>query len=57
VLLGKIAIGDWFTVLIAIGSVVVLFRWRVSNPLLVGVTAVIGLVAFPLLQPHWVLVK
>jgi chromate transporter len=57
VLLSEIAIGDWFTALIAIGSVVVLFRWKVSNPLLVGVTAVIGLVAFPLLQPHWVMVK
>ena len=56
-LLSKIAIGDWLTALIAIGSLVVLFRWKVSNPLLVGVTAVIGLVAFPLLQPHWVLVK
>jgi chromate transporter len=57
VLLSKIAIGDWLTALIALGSVIVLFRWKVSNPLLVGVTAVIGLVAFPLLQPHWVLVK
>ena len=57
VLLGKIAIGDWLTALVALGSLVVLFRWKVSNPLLVGVTAVIGLVALPLLQPHWVLVK
>jgi chromate transporter len=57
VLLSKIAIGDWLTALIAVVSLIVLFRWKVSNPLLVGVTAVIGLVAFPLLQPHWVLVK
>jgi chromate transporter len=57
VLLGKIAIGDWLTVLIAIGSLIVLFRWKVSNPLLVGVTAAIGLIAFPLIQPHWVLVQ
>jgi chromate transporter len=57
VLLGKIAIGDWLTALIAAGSLTVLFRWKVSNPLLVGVTAVIGLVAFPLLQPVWVMVK
>jgi chromate transporter len=57
VLLSKIAIGDWLTVLIAICSLVVLFRWKVSYPLLVGVTAVIGLIAFPLLQPQWVLVK
>jgi chromate transporter len=57
VLLGKIAIGDWLTALIAVGSLVVLFRSKVSNPLLVGITAVIGLIAFPLLQPHWVLLK
>jgi len=29
----------------------------VSNPLLVAVTAVIGLIAFPLLSPTWVFVK
>jgi chromate transporter len=57
VLLGKIAIGDWLTVLIATGSLAILFRWKVSNPLLVGATAVIGLIAFPLLQPAWVMVK
>jgi chromate transporter len=57
VLLGRIAIGDWLTVLIGLGSLAVLFRFKVSNPLLVGVTAAIGLVAFPLLQPAWVMVK
>ena len=57
VLLGKIAIGDWLTALVALGSLVVLFRWKVSNPLLVAVTALIGLIAFPLLQPGWVFVK
>jgi chromate transporter len=57
VLLGKIAIGDWLTALVAAGSLVVLFRWRVSNPLLVAATAVIGLIAFPILQPTWVMVK
>jgi chromate transporter len=57
VLLGKIAIGDWLTALIALGSLVVLFRWKVSNPLLVAVTAVIGLISFQLLRPEWVFVK
>jgi chromate transporter len=57
VLLGKIAIGDWLTALIALLSLVVLVRWKVSNPVLVAVTAVIGLIAFPLLQPTWVFVK
>jgi chromate transporter len=45
------------TALVALGSLVVLFRWKVSNPLLVAVTALIGLIAFPLLQPGWVFVK
>ena len=57
VLLGKIAIGDWLTALVALGSLGVLFRWKVNNPLLMAVTAVIGLIAFPLLQPDWVFVK
>ena len=57
VLLGKIAIGDWLTALIAAGSLAVLFRWKVNNAVLVAVTAAIGLIAFPLLQPDWVFVK
>jgi chromate transporter len=57
VLLGRIAIGDWLTVLIGLASLAVLFRWKVSNPLLIAVTAVIGLIAYPLLQPTWVMVK
>jgi chromate transporter len=57
VLLGKIAIGDWLTALVGVSSLVVLFRWKVSNPLLVAATAIIGLIAFPLLRPEWVFVK
>ena len=57
VLLGKIAIGDWFTALVALVSLAVLFRWNLSNPVLVAATAVLGLIAFPLLQPTWVFVK
>ncbi len=57
VLLGKIAIGDWLTALVALASLIVLFRWKVSNPLLVAATAIIGLIAFPLLKPDWVFVK
>jgi chromate transporter len=57
VLLGKIAIGDWLTALVALGSLVVLFRWKISNPVLVAATAIIGLIAFPLLRPDWVFVK
>jgi len=57
VLLGRIAIGDWLTALVAAASLVVLFRWKVSNPMLVAATAIIGLIAFPLLKPEWVFVK
>ena len=57
VLLGKIAIGDWLTVAIGVVSLAVLFRWKVSNPLLIAATAVVGLIAYPLLQPAWVMVK
>jgi chromate transporter len=57
VLLGRIAIGDWLTALVALVSLVVLFRWKVSNPLLVAAAAVVGLIAFPLLRPEWIFVK
>jgi chromate transporter len=57
VLLGRIAIGDLLTALVAIASLAVLFRFKVSNPALVGATALIGLIAFPILQPAWVFVR
>jgi len=57
VLLGKIAIGDWLTALIAATSLIVLFRWKVSNPMLVAATAIVGIIAFPILRPAWVFVK
>jgi chromate transport protein ChrA len=57
VLLSKIAIGDWLTALIALSSLIVLFRWKVSNPMLVAATAIVGIVAFPILKPDWVFVK
>jgi chromate transporter len=57
ILLGRIAIGDWLTAIIGLGSLAILFRWKVSNPLLIAATAAIGLVAFPLLQPTWVMLK
>jgi chromate transporter len=57
VLLARIAIGDWLTALVGLASLVVLFRWKVANPVLVAAAAGVGLVAFPLLQPAWVFVK
>jgi len=32
-------------------------RWKVGNPLMIAATAAVGLIAFPLLQPAWVLTK
>lgn len=57
ILLGKIAIGDWLTALIGLVCLGLLFRFKVNNPLLVGGAAVVGLIAFPILQPGWVFVQ
>jgi chromate transporter len=57
VLLGKIAIGDWLTALIGAASLAVLFRFKLSNPMLIAATAILGLIAYPLLGPTWVMVK
>jgi chromate transporter len=57
VLLGRIAIGDWLTGLVCLASLAVLFRSKISNPLLIAATAAVGLVAYPLLQPGWVMLK
>jgi chromate transporter len=57
VLLAHIAVGDWLTGLIGVVSLVVLFLWRVNNPLLMATAAVVGLIAFPLLQPAWVMMR
>ena len=57
ILLGRIAIGDWLTALIGLISLAILFRWKIVNPLLIAATAAVGLIAFPLLQPTWVMVR
>ena len=57
VLVGKIVIGDLLTIIIALLCLLVLFRWKVSNPLLIAATAAVGIIAFPLLNPSWVFVK
>ena len=56
-LLARIAIGDWLTALVSLASLAVLFRFKVSNPALVAATAVVGLIAYPILEPTWVFVK
>lgn len=57
VLLGKIAIGDILTAAIALGALGLLFRFKISNPVLIAAAAVVGLLAYPLLQPQWVMVR
>ncbi len=57
VLLARIAIGDWFTVSVALLSLLPVFRWKISNLVLIAATAALGVVAFPLLHPAWVFVK
>jgi chromate transporter len=57
VLLGRIAIGDWLTVLIGVAALAALFRWKVSNLLLMAATAIVGLIAFQLVHPVWVIVN
>jgi len=57
ILLGRVAIGDWFTAAVGVAALIALFLWRVSNPLLMAITAAAGLVAFPLIHPVWVMVK
>jgi chromate transporter len=57
VLLGRIAIGDWLTIVVALGSLAALARWNVRPYVLVAVAAVIGLIAFPLTNPTWTFVK
>lgn len=55
-LVAKTAIGDLLTIAIGVIALIVLFLWkRVPEPLVVAAGALIGLVAYPLLLPGWVL--
>jgi len=47
----------WLTILIGLASLAAVFRWKVSNPLLMATAAMVGLIAFPLLHPDWVMVR
>ncbi|MDQ2859436.1 MAG: chromate efflux transporter [Pseudomonadota bacterium] len=57
VLLGKIAISDILTSLIAVVALGLLFRFRIANPILIAAAAVVGLIAFPWLKPTWVMIE
>ena len=44
------------TALVGLVSLAILACWKVNNPLLIAASAVVGLIAFPLLQPTFVMV-
>lgn len=54
-LVGRTAVGDWVTGIIAIAALFLAMRSRVPDQSLVGLGAAIGLVAYPLLRPEWML--
>jgi chromate transporter len=55
-LVGKTAIGDALSVGVAAASLVALFVWkRLPEPLVVLTGSLIGLVAYPIIRPAWVL--
>jgi chromate transporter len=47
----KWATRERLTALIAIVCLAVLFRFKVSNPMVIGATAIVGLIALPIIQP------
>ena len=57
VLLGKIAIGDLVTGVLAIMALALLFRTKIPNPALIAAAAVVGLIAYPLIRPAWAMLK
>jgi len=55
-LVGKTAIGDRLTAGVAVASLVALFVWKkLPEPIVVLAGALIGLIAYPILRPGWVL--
>ncbi|MGH7343070.1 MAG: chromate transporter, partial [Candidatus Rokuibacteriota bacterium] len=50
VLLAKRAIYDIPTAAIAVGSLAILWRFKVPEPILVAAAGIIGLIAFPLFR-------
>ncbi len=56
VLVGRTAVGDPLTIAIAVLALAVLTLVpKLPEPLLVGLGALVGLIAYPVLQPAWVL--
>jgi chromate transporter len=45
-ILGRRAVHDWATVLIAAVALVITFRWKVPEPVLIGGAAVAGILLY-----------
>ena len=55
-LVARSAIGDWVTVAVAVLSLALLFLWKkLPDPLLVAAGAIIGLAAYRMVRPEWLL--
>jgi chromate transporter len=54
-LVAKTAIGDVLTIALAAGALVILFLWKIPEPLIVAAGALIGFVAYQLVRPEWIL--
>src|SRR5262249_37624830 len=57
VLLGRIALCHVLAALNALVGLRLLYRSNITQPVLLAAAAVIGLVAYPLIQPHWAMVR
>jgi chromate transporter len=55
VLVGRAALGDVLSCALAAAALVLLFRTKISNPALIAAAAIIGLLAYPLIRPAWVM--
>jgi len=56
-LVGRSTIGDWVTVFVAGIALFVAMRTKVPDQVVVAFGAVVGLVAYPLLRPEWVMLR
>jgi chromate transporter len=55
-LVGKTAIGDWLTLALGVGALAISLTFkRVPDALLVAAGAICGLIAYPVLQPAWLM--
>jgi chromate transporter len=55
-LVGKAAIGDWLTLVIALLSLGAIVYWKkLPEPIVILAGGIAGLIAYPILQPQWLL--